>query len=102
MAGERIEDGTAVNLGTVERTRVIDAVKEVLRYTHHNVPIEFHPEMPTGPYNRVADNSLAKRLLSWEPQMKFIDGLHQTIDWYFGHKDRKEVDKILKHALTER
>ena len=33
LAAEKIEDGTAVNLGTNERTRVIDAVREVLRYT---------------------------------------------------------------------
>ena len=30
LAAERIDDGTAVNLGTMERTRVIDAVHEVL------------------------------------------------------------------------
>jgi nucleoside-diphosphate-sugar epimerase len=34
-AAERIDDGTAVNLGTMERTRVIDAVHEVLRTTGH-------------------------------------------------------------------
>lgn len=102
LAGERIEDGTAVNLGTMERTRVIDAAREVLRYTGHNAPLEFHSEMPTGPLNRVADNQLAKKLLGWEPQVKFRDGLHQTIDWYFSHKKRDEVARILEHALTER
>jgi nucleoside-diphosphate-sugar epimerase len=34
-AAERIEDGASLNLGTMERTRVIDAVNEVLRYTGH-------------------------------------------------------------------
>ena len=38
---------------------MIDAAREVLRYTGHDAPIELHPEMPTGPLNRVADNSLA-------------------------------------------
>ena len=56
-AAEVIEDGTAVNLGTMERTRVLDAVQEVLRYTGHTARIDLHPEMPTGPLNRVADNS---------------------------------------------
>ena len=63
LAAEKIDDGTAVNLGTTERTRVIDAAREVLRYTGHDAPIELHPEMPTGPLNRVADNALARRLL---------------------------------------
>lgn len=103
LAAEKIDDGTAINLGTMERTKVIDAVREVLRYTEYDAPIELHPEMPTGPMNRVADNSLARRLLGWEPKVKFIDGLHKTIDWYFANKDAKEVRYILeKGGLTER
>jgi len=58
--------------------------------------------MPTGPLNRVASNKLAKELLDWEPQVKFIDGLHRTIDWYFSTKDRDEVRGYLQRMLTER
>jgi nucleoside-diphosphate-sugar epimerase len=101
-AAEVIEDGAAVNLGTMERVRVLDAVHEVLRYTGHKATIEMHPEMPTGPMNRVADNRLAKELLAWEPKVKFIDGLHRTIDWYFSSKKREEVAAILDDVLTER
>ena len=102
LAAETIDDGTAVNLGTMERTRVIDAAREVLRYTGHSARIELQPEMPTGPLNRVADNSLARRLLGWEPQVKFVDGLHRTIDWYVRVKDRTEVAASLAGRLTER
>jgi nucleoside-diphosphate-sugar epimerase len=102
LAAERIDDGTAVNLGTMERTSVIDAVHEVLRATGHQATIEFHPEMPTGPLNRVADNALARRLLDWEPQVKFMDGLHRTIEWYFASKQREAVTATLEHRLTER
>jgi UDP-glucose 4-epimerase len=102
LAAEKIEDGTAVNLGTMERTRVIDAVNEVLQYTGHKATIELHPEMPTGPLNRVADNSLARKLLGWEPKVKFLDGLHRTIDWYFSTKDPARVRAILDRRLTER
>jgi nucleoside-diphosphate-sugar epimerase len=101
-AAEVINDGTAVNLGTMERTRVLDAVHEVLRYTGHKAAIELHPEMPTGPMNRVADNSLAKRLLGWEPKVNFMSGLRSTIDWYFSTKDRKKVAAELETLLTER
>ncbi len=102
LAAEKIDDGTAVNLGTMERTKVIDAVKEVLRYTGHKAAIEFHPEMPTGPLNRVADNSLTKKLLGWKPEVKFTDGLHRTIDWYFSTKDRRQLKEVLDQRLTER
>jgi len=102
LAAEKIDDATPVNLGTMERIRVADAAREVLRYTGHNPKLEFHPEMPTGPLNRVADNSLAKRLLGWTPTVSFWDGLHRTIDWYFANKDREKVRAILGRMLTER
>jgi len=102
LAAEKIEDGSAINLGTMERTRVIDAVHEVLRYTGHKAKVELHPEMPTGPLNRVADNSLAKKLLGWEPKVKFMDGLHKTIDWYFSVKNQDQVRAVLDRRLTER
>jgi len=102
LAAERIDDGTAVNLGTMERTRVIDAVEEVLRYTGHRARIELRPDMPTGPLNRVADNTLARKLLGWEPQVPFIHGLHRTIDWYFSTKDRAIIRENLERRLTER
>jgi UDP-glucose 4-epimerase len=102
LAAEKIDDGTGVNLGTMERIRLLDAVQEVFRYTGYSARIELHPEMPTGPLNRVADNSLAKKLLGWEPRVKFLDGLHKTIDWYFATKNRDKVKSILSHVLTER
>jgi len=102
MAAEKIEDGTALNLGTMERVRVTDAVEEVLRYTGHKAQIRLRPDMPTGPLNRVADNRLSKNLLGWEPKVKFMDGLHRTIDWYFSTKNRDQVRSILQRMLTER
>ncbi len=102
-AAEKIHDGSAVNLGTMERVSVLEAVQEVLRYTKHQAELEFHPEMPTGPYNRVADNQLAKKLLGWEPKVLFKEGLHKTIDWYFSTKDPSRFKKhSLDEMLTER
>ncbi len=102
LAAEKIDDGTAINLGTMERTRVIDAVHEVLSYTGHDAEIDLHPEMPTGPMNRVADNELAGRLLEWSPRVNFVDGLHRTIKWYFSTKNRDKVNAVLEERLTER
>jgi UDP-glucose 4-epimerase len=58
--------------------------------------------MPTGPLNRVASNRLAGELLDWAPRMKFMDGLHRTIDWYFGSREREAVSGYLEEMLTER
>ena len=102
LAAEKIDDATALNLGTMERVVVIDAVKEVLRYSGHKARIVLRPDMPAGPYNRVADNSLAKKLLGWQPRVSFYEGLHRTLDWYFTSKDPKEVKSYLYKRLTER
>ena len=102
LMAEKVANGIAVNLGTMERTRVIDAAKEILDYTGHKAKIKLLTNMPTGPMNRVANNSLAKELLGWEPKVKFIDGLHRTIDWYFSAKNKDQVKKVLYKILTER
>jgi nucleoside-diphosphate-sugar epimerase len=103
LAAEKIDDGSAINVGTMERTRVIDAVQEVLRYTgKERLEIELHPEMPTGPLNRVADNTRARMTLGWEPRVQFRDGLRTTIDWYYSTKDRNQVVTTLNALLTER
>lgn len=101
LAAEKIDDGTAVNLGTMERVRVLDAAKQVLDYTNHHPKIKLRPDMPTGPLNRVADNSLARKLLGWSAQVKFADGLRRTIDWYFSTQNPRRL-KNLDRLLTER
>src|SRR3989449_1444587 len=102
LPAEKIDDGTAVNLGTMERVRVIDAARMAMEYAGLKAEIRFRRDMPTGPLNRVADNSLASKLLGWEPRVQFMDGLHRTIDWYFTSKDRELVASGLATKLTER
>jgi nucleoside-diphosphate-sugar epimerase len=102
LAGEKINDGTAINLGTMERIRVIDCAKMVCELTGHKAEIKLFPDMPTGPLNRVADNSLARKLLGWEPKVLFREGLKRTIDWYYATRDKAEVKRIFTRMLTER
>jgi len=98
LAGENIDDGTAVNLGTMERIRVLDAARMVMNFTGHEAQIATRPDMPTGPLNRVADNSLAKQLLGVEPKVCFGSGLKRTIEWYFANKDREQVRRTLQQG----
>ena len=102
LAAEKIDDGGVVNLGTMERIRVLDAVNMILAHTGHRAEIKFQPDMPAGPLNRVADNSLAKTVLDWAPRIPFRQGLERTIDWYFRMKDRAEVRSSLNRLLTQR
>jgi nucleoside-diphosphate-sugar epimerase len=102
LAAEGIDDGTAVNLGTMERIRVVDAAAMILRQMGVEVPLKFLPHMPTGPYNRVAANRLAKELISWEPRVPFREGIVKTIDWYVNNRNPDEVRSQLQSMLTER
>lgn len=96
LAAERIDDGTAVNLGTMERIRVLDAAKMTCELLGHRPTFVTRPDMPSGPVNRVADNTLARRLLGWEPKVLFAEGLARTIAWYVATKDRAAVRRILQ------
>ena len=102
LAAEKIDDGTAVNLGTMERTRVLDTAAQIVRYMGHEPETALRPEFPTGPYNRVADNSPAKRLPGWEPKINFHDGLRRTIDWYTSAKNPGAVWSTLARIVIER
>jgi nucleoside-diphosphate-sugar epimerase len=102
LAAERIDDATAVNLGTRERVRVLDAAHMILQRLGHRAEIKFRPEMPTGPLNRVADNRLAKHLLGWEPKVAFREGLERTIAWYCATHKREQAEAALASLLTER
>ena len=101
-AAELVEDGTAINLGTMERIRVIDAARAIIEKTGHDARIEPDPSRPTGPYNRVSNNALAGELLGWSAQVGFYEGLDRTIQWYFDNHDVQEIRNELQQLLTER
>jgi nucleoside-diphosphate-sugar epimerase len=101
-AAENIEDGTAINLGTMERVRVLDAVKMVIDLAGYDPEVVTQPDKPTGPYNRVADNALARQLLGWGPEVLFEEGLRRTFEWYTANKDPGEVREIFDFMLTGR
>lgn len=101
-AAETINDGSAVNLGTMERTRVIDAVRMILEMMGRKATLKFLPGMPTGPLNRVADNRKAKQLMGWEPKVLFREGVKRTIEWYTRARKVDEVRSTLEGMLTGR
>jgi nucleoside-diphosphate-sugar epimerase len=96
LAAETIDDGSAVNLGTMERIRVRDAASLVLGLVGHQAEILTRPDMPTGPMNRVADNALARKLLGWEPNVYFKAGLQRTVDWYMSARSPDDARRLLR------
>ena len=95
LAGERIEDGTAVNLGSSERIRVLDCAREVIRLAGYDAPIQKLLDMPAGVLNRSADTALAKELLGRIPEVPFTEGLRKTYEWYTKTKDLEDVRRLV-------
>lgn len=99
LAAEKIDDATAVNLGTTERIRVIDCATEVIKLAGYEAEVKLLLDKPTGPLNRVADTSLAIELLGRQPQVSFKEGLRRTFDWYFATKDQAKVSWMMEAGV---
>jgi nucleoside-diphosphate-sugar epimerase len=102
LAAEKISDATVINLGTMERTSVLEAAQYIMDLVGHKTEIKLRPEMPTGPKNRIADNSLAKRLLGWEPKTPFKQGAAKTVEWFLANRDPEKLKRNFEQALFER
>lgn len=101
-AAERIDDGSGINVGTMERTKVVECARKVLAYMGKTVELSFDPSKPTGPYNRVCDTTLCRERLDWAPRVTFDEGLRATIDWYVANHDLATLQREFSQLLTER
>ena len=90
LAGERVTDGTPINLGTGKRYKVKDVAKKIFEIMGWRPKrIVFDTSKPVGVISRALDISRAKRLLGWEPRFTLEEGLKRTIDWYVKTHKRK-------------
>lgn len=90
------------NIGTEEVNTPLTACEVIWDYMGWRPKeIKFIPEM-TGPLNRIADASKAKKLLGWEPRVSFVDGIHKTADWYIETHDVEKVKKTLAKDMFSR
>jgi len=97
LAGEKVIDGTPINLGTGEKYKLRDVAEkifEIMRWRPRK--IIFDTSKPVGVLSRGLDISRAKQLLGWEPIFSLEEGLKRTIDWYVKtHKRKGYVDERL-------
>lgn len=101
-AAEHANAGEAYNIGTMEGTRVLDAARMILERSGHSAQIVKRPDMPTGPYYRIADNARLAEVSGWSPDVAFADGLERTMDWYYSVKSPDTVRSALPELLLER
>lgn len=102
-ATEKIDDCSAINIGTSEITKIKDAVMEVCKYLNFE-PREFFfdSSKPEGVSARAASTKLQREKLEWEPSVSFSEGIAKTIDWYKSVIDVDELRQKLEERLMER
>jgi len=102
LAGEKINDGTPINLGTGIRYKIIDVVKmicDILNWEPES--FKFNTSKPVGALSRALDNSTAKKIIGWEPRFTLYDGLKETISWYINNNKlhgKIDENRLLEHS----
>ena len=101
LAGEKVTDGTPINLGTGRRYKIKEVAEKIFEIMNWRPKkIVFDTSKPVGVVSRALDITRAKQLLGWEPRFTLEEGLKRTIEWYVAtHERRGYVDE---RVLLER
>jgi NAD dependent epimerase/dehydratase len=84
-------EGQVLNLGTGQEIRIGELAQKIIRKIGRSVEITVDPIRlrPKGSevLRLLSDNTLARKMLGWEPEVSLDDGLDQTIGWIKAHLD---------------
>lgn len=79
MESAKVGKGEVINIGA-NNNHSVNEIAKIIGGATKNIPPRVEP------HDTLADISLAKKLLGWEPKMKFEDGMKRTIEWFSGLK----------------
>lgn len=73
-----------INIAAGEEISIKDLVLKIaaLTETKSSVEIGALPYRPTEIWRMYADNSRAREILGWQPQVSLDEGLSQTVEWF--------------------
>lgn len=102
-ATARIDDCSAINIGTSEITKIKDAVETVCALLNFS-PKEFFfdKSKPEGVAARAASTSMQENKLGWSPQVSFEKGIAKTIEWYQENVNVSNLKSNFEAKLMER
>jgi nucleoside-diphosphate-sugar epimerase len=86
-ATEVMDDPIPINLGTCSEITIKDLVELIARLTRFDGEIRWDATKPDGQPRRCVDTQRARKLLDWEAQVVFEEGLGHTIEWFEANKD---------------
>jgi dTDP-glucose 4,6-dehydratase len=71
-----------VNIGNPHEMSMLEFAQKIVAITGSKSRIVFKPLPQDDPKQRKPDITKAKRILKWEPQVPFADGMRRTIDYF--------------------
>jgi nucleoside-diphosphate-sugar epimerase len=81
-APDEVCDGRAVNIACARRTTLNQILDQLRRLLGADVQAEYTDPRPGDVRHSLADVSLAKQTIGYEPKVFFEEGLAGAIDWY--------------------
>jgi GDP-L-fucose synthase len=85
-ATEVMDNPTPINLGASFEITIKDLVELIVRLTGFAGEIRWDSTKPDGQPRRCLDTDKAKKLLGWQAEVGFEEGLKRTIEWYEAHQ----------------
>jgi UDP-glucose 4-epimerase len=82
LAGEANVSGEALNIGCGQRVTVNAIVREANKFLGKNVQPKYEPPRPGDVRDSLADISLARQVIGYEPLIQFSEGMAKAIPWY--------------------
>src|SRR5436189_594429 len=73
-----------VNIGNPREMTIKQFADEIIRITGTKAPIEHKPLPVDDPKVRQPDITRARKVLGWEPRVKFEEGIKETIEYFRG------------------
>ncbi|MCP2519612.1 SDR family oxidoreductase [Candidatus Aminicenantes bacterium AC-708-M15] len=74
--------GKVFNIATQKRITINELVKEINSILKTNIEPEYAPPRPGDIKHSLADITAAKKILGYDPEIQFREGLEKTVNWF--------------------
>jgi nucleoside-diphosphate-sugar epimerase len=101
-AAEAMDEPTPINLGTGREITIKDLVELIARLTGFKGEIRWDSTKPDGQPRRCLDTARAKKLLGWQAQVSFEEGLKRTIEWWRQQSPKDQRIKVQRASKVQR
>ncbi len=74
-------DGAIINICTGKQVSILELIEELQKYLPGSPPIQKQPARNGDIYHSYGSPKLAKKIISFESEVKFSEGIKRTIEW---------------------